>query len=251
MKSLKKKLQDGEVVIGTWNMIASPSVVEIMCQAGFDWIAVDAEHSTITTNQAEDLMRIEELSGCVPAVRVMSNDINEIKKMMDAGAQMIIVPLVKSREDAVNAVRSVKYPMDGNRGVGLARAQKYGLDLAGYMKWNAEESVVIVQIEHIDAINHLEDILSVPGVDGSYIGPYDLSASLGKPGDFTNPEFVAAVERYEAVCKKMNKPMGYHVVIPNIEIAKKYIEKGYRFLAIGIDEIFLGQACRAAVNALK
>ena len=193
--SIKDRIKNGEVVIGTWSMLASTQVTEILCQAGFDFIVTDQEHATITTNQIEDAVRIEELYGICPAVRVIKNDIDVIKQVMDTGAQMAVVPMIKTKEDAEKAVASVKYPTAGARGVGLARAQKYGLDLASYMEWNGKESIVILQVEHINAVNNLEEILSVPGVDGTYIGPYDLSASLGKPGDFQCPEFLEAVKK--------------------------------------------------------
>ncbi len=248
--SLKEKIARGELVVGTWNMLPGAAIAEILCQSGFDFIAIDEEHSTITVNQAEEIIRVADLCGCIPAVRVSKNDIDEIKRMMDAGAYMIIVPMIKSSEDAKKAVRAVKYPPQGERGVGLARAQHYGFDLAGCMEWNARESVVVVQIEHIDAIRNIDEILEVEGVDASYIGPYDLSASIGCPGDFDDPRFLEAVNIYESSCRKHNKPMGFHVVVPDKKKIIAKIEEGYRFLAVGIDEIFLGKACRETLEGI-
>ena len=134
MKSLKERLRKKEVTIGSWITLGHPSVAEIMAKAGFDWLTVDMEHSAITLHQAQQLIQVIELSGVVPLVRVGENDPNLIKRVMDAGAHGVIVPMVNSKEDAEKAVRSVKYPPRGFRGVGLARAQKYGADFEGFIQ---------------------------------------------------------------------------------------------------------------------
>ena len=128
MKSLKERLRKKEVTVGSWITLGHPSVAEIMAHSGFDWLTVDMEHSAITLHQAQQLIQVIELSGVVPLVRVGENDPNLIKRVMDAGAHGVIVPMVNSKEEAEKAVRSVKYPPKGSRGVGLARAQKYGAD---------------------------------------------------------------------------------------------------------------------------
>src|SRR5690606_3030026 len=142
----------------------------------------DMEHSAITTQQAEDLIRAVEAGGAPAMVRLTSNDANLIKRVMDSGATGIIVPLVRTAEDAQQAVAAMYYPPQGLRGVGLARAQKYGAGFEDYKIWLENEAVCIVQIEHIDAVRNCEAILATPGVDGYILGPYDLSASLGVAG---------------------------------------------------------------------
>ena len=251
MIGLKAKLARNKVSIGSWITLPDASVTEIMARADFDWLTLDLEHSSININQAQELIRIIELSGKTPLVRVGANDPLIIKRVMDAGAHGVIVPMVNTKEDAMRAVASVKYPPEGNRGVGLARAQGYGLSFEAYKKWAKEKSVVIVQIEHIDAIKNLEKILSVPGVDGTMIGPYDLSGSLGFPGEFEREEMKEALARYEAVCKKMGKPMGYHVIQPDPEAVKSRLAKGYTFLPVSLDTLYLANNCRDTLKAIK
>ncbi len=209
---LKAKLYDKRISVGSWITLGHPAIAEIMAKAGFDWLVVDLEHSVITIREAGELIRVIELCSVLPLVRLSANDPVQIKRVMDAGAHGIIVPMVNTREDAIKAVNAVKYPPIGTRGVGLARAQGYGFEFEKYRNWVNNESIVIVQIEHIDAINNLEDILIVDGVDGSIIGPYGLSGSMRCPGEFDRQEIKQALLRYEDTCKKMNKPMGFHVV---------------------------------------
>jgi 2-dehydro-3-deoxyglucarate aldolase len=250
-KSLKKALQENRLTIGSWISIAHPAIAEIMADAGFDWLTVDMEHSVITIREAEELIRIIDLKGRTPLVRLTSNDANQIKRVMDAGAHGVIVPMVNSREQAEAAVRAVKYPPVGTRGVGLARTQKYGTGFEDYVQWLNDESVVIAQIEHIDAINNLEAILTTEGIDGTIIGPYDLSASMGKPGKFEDSDVVAAIARYEEISGNLGKPLGYHVVPSDYTQVKARIDKGYSFIAFSTDFLFLGDTCRRELGLLR
>lgn len=249
--NLKSKLKDGVVTIGSWISIAHPAIVEIMSDAGFDWLTIDMEHSSITIREAEELIRIVALKGLTPLVRLSNNDSNQIKRVMDGGAHGVIVPMVNSRESAEAAVRAVRYPPLGTRGVGLARAQKYGIGFDQYVRWLEEESVVIAQIEHIDAIDNLEAILSTDGIDGTIIGPYDLSASMGKPGKFDDRDVIEAIERYEVLCRALQKPLGYHVVPVDHALVQQRLEKGYSFVAFSTDFLFLGENCRGAMKPLR
>ena len=249
--NLKEKLKNRELTIGSWITIGHTVVAEIMTKAGYDWLTVDMEHSAITIDIAQDLIRVIELCGVVPLVRVGENDPNLIKRVMDAGAHGVIVPMVNSKEDAEKAVASVQYPPIGFRGVGLARAHGYGTDFEGYKKWNEQESIVIVQIEHIKAVENLEAILSVPGVDGFLIGPYDLSGSLGVPGQFDHPEMVKALNRVKDVSEKMNALSGYHVISPDVEAFQKKVREGYKFIAYSLDTLLLGSQSRILFNKLR
>lgn len=249
-KDLKKLLDSGDLTIGSWITIPDTSVSEIMAKLGFDWLVVDMEHSAITLSEAKNIMQVIELSGIVPLVRLGENNPNFIKRVMDAGAYGVIAPMVNSQDDAKRVVEAVKYPPEGSRGVGLARAQGYGLDFQRYKEWVNKNSIVVVQIEHIDAINNLDKILAVEGVDASIIGPYDLSASLGHPGEFRFPQLNNAIKKYEKICLELNKPMGIHSVPPNYEDILKYIDKGYRFIAFSFDALFLGTKCKDEMNNL-
>jgi 2-keto-3-deoxy-L-rhamnonate aldolase RhmA len=250
--SLKARLRNREMTIGSWITIGHPVIAEIMASAGFDWLTVDMEHSAITLVQAQQLIQIIELAGCIPLVRVGANDPNLIKRVMDAGSHGVIVPNINSRKEAEQAVRSVKYPPKGSRGVGLARAQGFGTEFEAYKEWNDKESIVIVQIEHIDAVNDIDNILAVEGVDAFMVGPYDLSGSLGIPGQFENPEFLAAMKKVsDAMTRIHGVAPGFHVVPPDVDLLDTKIREGYTFLAYSLDILFLSENCRRDLKQIK
>jgi 2-keto-3-deoxy-L-rhamnonate aldolase RhmA len=239
---------NNNLTVGSWITLSHPAIAEIMAKSGFDWLAVDLEHSVITIREAEELIRIISLCDVTPLVRLTSNNPNQIKRVMDAGSHGIIVPMVNTPEDARNAVNAVKYPPLGKRGVGLARAQGYGATFNEYLEWQKHEPIVIVQIEHIDAVNNLEKIFSVEGIDGYIIGPYDLSGSLGVPGQFEHPSFLAAMEQIKNVASNMNMTGGIHIIEPDTEKLEECIKEGYQFIAYSLDIRMLDVACR---NGLK
>jgi 2-keto-3-deoxy-L-rhamnonate aldolase RhmA len=241
---LKDKLKNHEVTIGSWLSIGHPAIAEIMVGAGFDWLTIDMEHSAITLHQAQELIRVIDLCGCPALVRVGGHDSTVIKRVMDAGAQGVIVPMVNSRDEAEAAVAAVKYPPRGRRGFGLARAQGYGVAFEEYRTWVEKESLVIVQIEHIRGVENLEEIMGVPGVDAFIVGPYDLSGSLGIPGQFQHHEFLVALKTIETVSKSQGFCMGYHVVPPEPELVPQKIQEGYRLVAYSVDFLLLGHTCR-------
>jgi 2-dehydro-3-deoxyglucarate aldolase len=240
---LKEKIAGRKVTIGSWLTLNCPEVAEIMSRAGYDWLTIDMEHSAITLEGAQNMIRVIDLCGVSPLVRVGKNDSNLIKRVMDAGAHGVIVPMVNSGEEAEHAVKSVKYPPIGFRGVGLARAQGYGVDFEEYKQWNQEKSIVIVQIEHFKAVENLEEILSVEGVDGFLVGPYDLSGSLGYPGRFDHPLVAQALEKIRKIAEKMGALSGFHVISPETAEVKEKIEKGFHFIAHSLDTMFLNRAC--------
>jgi len=241
IKNLKDKIQQGSFTLGSWITIGNESVAEILAQRGFDWLTIDMEHSAITLDIAQRLIRIIDGYDVSALVRVGENNANLIKRVMDAGATGVIVPNVKNVEEAKNAVKSVKYPPVGFRGVGLARAQRYGFDFDKYKKEVQDKAVVIVQIEHVQGIKNLESILSVKGIDASMIGPYDLSASLSIPGDLYNPLVLEQIDKYIKVCQKMKKPAGMHVIPPDITEIQEKRKQGFSFIAFSLDTLFLGK----------
>lgn len=245
---LKEKLINNELTIGSWITIGHNAIAEIMVKAGFDWLTIDMEHSSITMTEAQSLIQVIDLAGCVPLVRVGANESYLIKRAMDAGAHGVIVPMVNTRADAERAVKAVRYPPYGNRGVGLARAQGYGNSFQEYKQWLEKYSVVIVQIEHIDAVNNLEEILKVEGVDAFIVGPYDLSGSMGLPGDFTNPQFIKALNRIKVVSARLNVIPGYHVIPCDFEALRDKIDEGYLFLAHSLDTLFLIDALKRSTK---
>ncbi|MDY6906218.1 MAG: aldolase/citrate lyase family protein [Thermodesulfobacteriota bacterium] len=249
--SLDFKMLKRTATIGSWITMAHPAVAEIMAKAGFDWLVIDMEHSAITPARAEELIRVINLCGLPAFARVGKNDPVVIKHVMDSGASGVVVPMVNTPLQAEKAVAAVKYPPSGERGVGLSRAQFYSTFFEPYKRWVDQKSSVIVQIEHIDAVNNIDAILAVDGVDGFIVGPYDLSASLGIPGQFDHPEFIAANQTIHAAIASDIKPGGFHVVQPDAVLAKEKLNGGYRFLALGIDFLFLGNACRSEISQLR
>ena len=251
MTNLKTKLKERQTTIGSWITLAHPAIAEIMAKAGFDWLAVDMEHSVITIREAEELIRVIDLCDVVPLVRLSANDPVQIKRVMDAGAHGVIVPMVNSAAEAEQAVLAVRYPPQGARGVGLARAQGYGASFDRYLDWVNREVVVIVQVERIEAVNNLEAILAVEGVDSFIVGPYDLSGSLGVPGQFDHPLMKEAMQRIETVGAASGKSLGIHVIEPKPDELKNRIEQGYRFVAYSVDIRMLDCACRRALEAYR
>jgi 2-dehydro-3-deoxyglucarate aldolase len=251
MKALKDKLKQGRLTLGSWITMGHPAVAEIMAGAGFDWLTVDMEHSAIGIAEAQHLIQVIELCGVAPLVRVGHNDPLLIKRVMDAGAHGVIVPMVNTRQDAIRAVESVKYPPVGKRGVGLARAQGYGLGFEKYRECVNTDSVVIIQVEHIEAVENLEALLGVEGVDGFIVGPYDLSASMGMPGEFDRPEVVDAIARVMKIAGRFDVVPGFHVIPPDAQRVLEKIGQGYRFIGFSLDTLFLGSSCTKEVAEIK
>lgn len=249
--SLKNKLQAGDVTIGSWITLGHAGIAEIMARAGYDWIVVDMEHSVIAIDTAGDLIRIIDLCGVAPLVRLTSNHPDQIKRLMDAGAHGIVVPMVNSADDAARAVAAVRYAPEGSRGVGLARAQGYGVAFKDYFEWQKHSSVVIVQIEHRDALDQLDAILTVPGVDGFIIGPYDLSCSMGIPGQFEHPDFIAALDKILEAGHRLGVPAGLHIVEPDSVRLAQSIQQGYRFIAYSVDIRLLDVGARLGLHYFR
>ena len=248
---LKKSLTEHKQSFGCWVTLAHPLIPEILASAGFDWLCVDMEHSSIDLKDLLALIIAIESNGLVPLVRVGENNPNLIKRVMDAGAYGVIVPNVNNAQDAQAAVDAVKYPPSGKRGVGLYRAQKYGRAFESYQRWLAQESVVIIQIEHIDAVNNVEDIFAVKGIDAFMIGPYDLSGSLGKPGRYDEPDVVAAIKKVLDAARRFHIPAGFHSIPSDPRQAARRVRQGFRFLAFSLDGVFLGDAAANALAAVK
>lgn len=237
--------------LGSWLTLNNPSIAEIMADAGFDWLCVDLEHTTTDYTEAQLMILAIQSKGLKAFVRVGENNARIIKRVLDAGADGIIVPSVNSALEAKKAVECIKYPPLGKRGVGLARAQSYGFSFNEYRDIKSKEIKLIVQIEHINAIKELDTIIQTDGVDGTFIGPYDLSGSMGKPGQWDEPEVKAAIKIYEETAKKYNKLIGFHVVPPDYKLVEEKISQGYNFIAFGFDAMFLGTMARNQLQMLK
>ena len=234
-KYILKKIQSNGYSVGSWLSTFSLDIPEIFSKAGYEWIVVDLEHSSLSINQAAEMIRIIDLSGSVPFVRLTSNDSDQIKRVLDCGAKGIIVPNVKSFNQAKEIIQNAKYPPQGIRGVGLARAQGYGKNFREYWNWQKNNISIIVQIENIEALSEIDKILSLKGIDGFIIGPYDLSCSMGIPGEFTSKKFKEVLKAILDAGKRNNSLPGIHIVEPDQGQLKNAIIQGYKLIAYSVD----------------
>ncbi len=236
--SIRKQLSTNRPSIGSWMQIPNASIAEIMGDAGYQWVAVDMEHGTISNHQLPDLFRALELGGTLPLVRLAQGHPKDCKQALDAGSGGVIVPMIETASELMAVRDACRWPPAGSRGVGFSRANLFGKRFDKYYT-EAQAPLLIAMIENIKAVENLEEILSIEGLDAILIGPYDLSASLGHTGQFEDLEFIATMERIRTSCRDSNIPCGVHVVMPDPEELKLRISEGYLFLAYSIDSVML------------
>ncbi len=240
---LKEKLKAGQPVIGTFVGIGHPDVTEVISRLGFDWVLLDGEHSPMSIETMQLLMQAMNGSNCTPIVRPQWNDMVIIKRVLDIGAHGVLIPWVNNKEEAKYAVSACKYPPRGIRGHGPRRASLFDPD---YIKTADDEVMVIVQIETRQSVENINSILSVDGVDGCYIGPFDLSRSFGFDSPrWDDPDYLAAFDKVAAAARKYSKPVGIYASENNIEWA---INKGFTLNTVGCADDFL---VRGAMLALE
>ena len=235
---IRKKLNNGGVSIGSWMQIPHSSIAEIMGQSNYDWVAVDMEHGAISVHQLPDLFRALELGNTLPLVRLAHGHSKDCKQALDAGAGGVIVPMIKNADQLRKVRDATRWPPSGNRGVAFSRANLFGKNFNEYIK-EAKQPLLIAMIEHINAINELDDILKVDGLDAILIGPYDLSASMNLTAQFDHPEFAKAIRDIKSKSESANIPCGIHVVSPSVDDLKEKIDDNYRFIAYSIDSVIL------------
>lgn len=248
---LRSRIRAKKPTLGTWITTYHRSLVEIPCNAGLDWVCIDLEHSTIDLDQAGTLIAIARAKNVPALVRLSSNDPVQIKRVMDAGATGIIVPMINSKEEAMAAYGAMHYPPHGTRGVGISTAQDYGASFTQYKEWQKTSPILIVQIEHKKAVENLESILSLDEVDGYIVGPYDLSASLNIPGEFDHPDFLAIMEHLNKVTSSIARSSGIHVVEPDMEKVMAAKKAGHSFIAISFETRILDVFFRKAVQTFS
>lgn len=252
MNKLKKALKENALTIGTWIQSGSPVMAEILAEAGYDWVALDCEHSSIGIETFAKAARgIYGRNETVTLARVRENDTLAIRQVLDMGAMGVIVPLINNAEDAKKAVKAAKYPPIGIRGFGFCRANKWGTEFDAYAKSANDEISVIVMIESKEAVENIDEILEVEGVDGVFIGPYDMSGSYGCVGQTDNPVIVEACKKVAQACKKHNKAAGKHIVIPTKENIAEALADGFTFIALGADIVFVDRAARDAMKYIR
>ncbi len=242
---IRNKLKKNDPSIGSWLQLGNENSAQILSKSGsFDWICIDLEHSAISLETCENLIRSIENSNTLPIVRLSSNDEVQIKRVLDSGALGIIVPSVKNLSQIKHAHNSINYPPFGKRGVGLARAQNWGKTFEFYKDKIAKKILLIAQIENKEGVENIDEIFESGLIDAYFIGPYDLSSSLGSPGNFKSIKFVKALKKVKDSAKRNNIPSGFHLIEPNKSELKKLLSEGYLFIAYSMDSIMLREASK-------
>ncbi len=250
LQSIRSRLKSGEASIGSWMQIPSTSLAEIMGKAGYDWVALDLEHGTFGVNILPDLFRAIELGGTLPLARIAEGNAKECKTALDAGAGGVIIPMIESGEQLRSVVASCKWPPNGTRGVGFSRANLFGKHFKEYAAGEAAAPLTVAMIESYKAVQNLDHILAVEGLDAIFIGPYDLSASMGLIEEFDHPRFKETVEEIGVKAKAAGVSFGHHVVAPSPVALRASIDRGNQFVAYSIDAVFMNHAVqRPSISA--
>lgn len=246
-KQFAERLREGDTLIGTLVSLASPEITEILSHTDYDWLFIDAEHGAFNPQQAQPMLQAAGDTPCV--IRVPTGDDVWIKKALDIGAAGIIVPQVHTAEQAQQIIDQCKYSPVGNRGVGIGRAHTYGLSFEDTIKHANDETAVILQAESRAAIDNIEAIAKLPGLDAVLIGPYDLSASLGRIGEVDHPEVQQAIQHVADVCKAAGVKLGYFGV--NANAVKPAIENGFTLITVGVDTLFVIKSATETLAEVK
>jgi 4-hydroxy-2-oxoheptanedioate aldolase len=247
--AFKHAIARGELQIGLWCSLCSPITAEIVCHSGFDWLLLDTEHSPNEVPDVLSQLQAVQAGSASPIVRPAWNDIVLIKRFLDIGAQSLLLPFVQTADEARRAVEATRYPPGGIRGItGSGRASRYGR-VTNYLKNATQEICLLVQVETKSALERIEEIASVDGIDGIFIGPNDLAASFGHIGNWAHPEVQSALEDAVRRLKKIGKPAG--ILTPNEEEAKRFIQWGYTFVAVGADLGLLARGADALAKRFK
>lgn len=234
--------------MGTLVTLDCPEVTEILSLCNFDWLFFDMEHGTLSINSIQHLIQAIR-QDCSAIIRIPENGTVWIKRALDTGCDGILVPQVNSAEEAYKAVMAAKFPPQGSRSVGIGRAHGYGMSFSDYLSSANQTTALIIQIEHINAVNQLDKILDVEGIDGVFIGPYDLSGSMNMLGQVTSAPVQEAIQEVKQKCVERSIPVGIFVM--KAEAAQKEIEEGCTFIAVGMDTVHLWNAAQGALHIVK
>lgn len=246
----KARLKKGEVVHGCFTRYADATLVEVLGYQGWDFIVFDGEHGAIEPSDCEHMVRAAELRGVTPIIRVPTNLPPVILRFMDTGAHGLHVPMVNSRADAEAVVRSVKYQPRGIRGLAGVRAADFAqtVPLGQYVAQSNAETMVVVHIETNEAANALPEMLSVDGLDVIFVGPNDLSHSLGFPGEMQHPKVQETIQRVADIVTRSNVAFG--IMATNAEVARHWCHRGARYITIGLESL-LSPACRSYLKVVR
>ncbi|WP_212632053.1 4-hydroxy-2-oxoheptanedioate aldolase [Pseudomonas sp. KB-10] len=250
INTFKQRLQSGQAQIGLWLGLADPYCAELAANAGFDWLLIDGEHAPNDLRGLLGQLQAVAPYASQPVIRPVIGDTALIKQILDIGAQTLLVPMVESANQARELVRAIHYPPSGIRGVGsaLARASRWN-SIPGYLDKADEQMCLLVQIENLDGLAKLDEIVAVDGVDGVFIGPADLSASMGHRGNPGHPDVQAAIEDAIVRIGKAGKAAG--ILSADQKLARRYIELGAKFVAVGVDTTVLMRGLQTLAAAFK
>ncbi len=230
-------LNTGRPLIGIWSMLNSANAVEGLGWAGYDWLLIDGEHAPISLADTMTHLRILEATPTIPIVRLPWNDRTMLKQFLDAGATTIMLPYIQSAEEATAAVDAMLYPPHGHRGVAaIHRASRYGFD-KGYFRNASDSLYLILQAETAEALDNIEEIASVDGVDAVFFGPGDLAASMGKIGQAADAEVTDAIDAAAEKVRKAGKAVG--VLAPNDDISERHLNNGFHFVSVANEAALL------------
>ena len=250
-RKLKQALRDREKIFGAWISYSHPSITETFAKAGFDFISIDMEHSTINLGEGQRIIAAchSENVPCLP--RPVSHSNNYIKPLLESGADGILIQMVNTRKEVKKIINDVKYPPIGNRSYGVSRAQGYGFDFQTYINdWN-DSSSLIIQVESIIAVENIDELLSFDEIDGVMIGPYDISGSLGVPGELNHTKVLDASKKVIKACEKFGKSCGTQISDPNQQNIKELFEMGYTYAILGSDLFVLWKWAEKMQNIIK
>lgn len=246
MKNPVKELMQDRAAIGTFLTLGSPAVSEILADVGYDFVIIDTEHGPLSVESAMAHMQALGKGPCVPLIRVAWNEMALIKRALDIGAYGVVVPMVNTAEEAMRAVAYSKYPPLGTRGFGASRATTYGRDMKSYLDKANEEVLLFVQVEDIRAVENVEEIVAVPGLDGIFIGPGDLAASMGHMGNWGHPDVKEAIDK--AIKAGVDAGLFVGIWADTPAAAKERIAQGCRLIAVSLDTIMFIQAASAILR---
>ena len=248
--ALKKRLRAGETTIGCWLSIPNLNIAEILAGTGFDWVLIDAEHGPFGLEGLQLVLAAFNGSKTAPIVRVPWNDAVRIKQILDLGADGVLVPMVNSPAEAKAAVSACKYPPEGTRGFGPRRASDYGRSTDAYVAQANDGTIVMLQIEHVQAVEQIDAILKVPGIDVICLGPTDLSGSAGVLRQFDHPVVVAAIDKVIARARAKGIPVCAGIAFPP-DIMRGWVAKGANFVLAMEDSTLLRQGASDALTQMR
>ena len=250
-KTFKAKLKGRERLFGGWVSYSEPSITETFARAGFDFIAIDMEHAPISLEQAQRIIAACQSEGVLCLPRPVSHSNDWFKPLLESGADGLIVQMVNTPKEVAAIISHLKYPPLGGRSYGVNRAQAYGFDFDSYIEsWN-ETSSLIIQVESIEAVNNIDKLLDFEEVDGVMVGPYDISGSMGVPGQTSHQLVIEASHKVIAACEKFGKSCGTQVADASEESAQVLFDMGYTYAILSSDLFVLWKWAEKMQTVIK